>query len=150
MMKRLTDLLARVSGQNPSKSKDPASGSLLVAAFIKGFGRCPICDQEFLDHYFTLLSVTPEGNVDGVEDLLGKVRSHQWAAAKEIRHFEPSQDALEVHVLRCPGGSLAAVVMIDPVDLYRNPHIVEYEVLDDVRSQDLKTVVGETRWLPIK
>lgn len=145
---RLTDFLARI--RDSLKRADRAAGSggeaLISNAFVKAFGRCPICDQEFVDHYFTLLGVIPAGQVEAVKDLINKVKNHQWLAAKEVQKFEPSEDALEVHVLRCAGGRLAAVIIEDPFELYFNPRVVEYEVLDDAQSQDLKAVVGEARW----
>ena len=67
----------------------------------------------------------------------------------ERREFEPSQDAIEIQVFRCPGKRLAVAIMEDPVELYHNPVILDYEVLDEAQSQDLKTVVGEAQWLSI-
>jgi hypothetical protein len=38
----------------------------------------------------------------------------------------------------------------DPYEPYYNPSIIDYEVLDEAESQDLRTVLGETKWWPIK
>ena len=123
---------------------------LLGRVFVQTFNRCPICDLDFVGHHFTLLSVIPHYKVEAVTDLVNKVKNHQWTAAREIQEFEPSQDAIEIYVLGCPGRRLAVAIVEDPVELYHNPSIIEYEVLDDTQSQDLRTALGETRWVPIE
>jgi hypothetical protein len=145
-MKKLTDVWARLTGKTAG---DAGGVSLIAAAFVKTFNRCPICDRDFLDHYFTVLSVVPTDNRQAVTDLLDKVKNHQWEAASKIREFEPSQDAIEVNVLRCSGGRFAVAIMEDPVELYHNPVILDYEVLDETRSEELRTVIAEAQWLPL-
>ena len=153
MKKKLSDLLARVSGKSPlrkGQGADSGGASLISNAFVKAFNRCPICEGEFVDHYFTLLSVIPAWKVDEVTNLVKKVQQHQWAAAREVREFDPAQDALAVYVLRCPGKRLAVLIVDDPYDLDSNPGILESEVLDGERSQGLKSVLGDTNWVPIR
>jgi len=153
-MKKLTDLWARITGKDSSpmgnRAVDSGGLSLIARAFVKTFNRCPICDQDFLDHSFTVLSVIPADNGKAVTDLLDKVKNHQWAAASEIREFEPSQDAIEINVLRCPGRRLAVAIVEDPVELYHDPVIIDYEVLDDAQSEELRMVVDQAQWLPIR
>ena len=124
--------------------------SLITRVFVKTFNRCPICDQEFADHYFTLLSVVPAYKREDVTALKELVKNHQWSAAREIREFEPSEDAIEIYILRCPSRRLAVVIMEDPVELYHNPSILDYEVLDAAQSEELRTALGEEQWLSIK
>lgn len=153
-MRKLTDFWAHITGKDSSQLSDRAANSggppLTIRAFLKTFGHCPICDLDFLDHYITLLSVIPAYKSEALTALIDKVKSHQWSAASEIREFEPTQDARTIHVLRCPCRKLAVVVMEDPYDPYCNLSILDYEVLDEAQSQDLRTVLGETQWWPIK
>jgi hypothetical protein len=149
-MTKLTDIWARLTAKIGNKAGNSGGVPLIADAFVKTFNRCPICDQDFLDHYFTVLNVIPTDNSKAVTDLLDKVKNHQWAAASKIREFEPSQDAIEVNVLRCSGGGFAVAIMEDPVELYHNPVILDYEVLDEARSEELRTVVDEAQWLPIR
>jgi hypothetical protein len=68
-MKKLSDLLVRVRGKDHShkgQRADSGGGSLISKAFIKAFNRCPICDEDFVDHYVTLLSVIPAWKVEAV------------------------------------------------------------------------------------
>ena len=123
---------------------------LIIRAFIKTFGRCPICELDFSDHYFNLLSVIPAYKSEALTALIANVKNHQWSAACEIREFEPSQDAIEIFVLRCPRRRLAVVIVEDPFEFDANPSVIDYEVLDDAQSQDLRTVLDETQWFPIK
>lgn len=148
MIKKLTDLWARAKTRDrPAESDGPP---LIRRAFLKTFIRCPICDQDFLNHNFTLLSVIPASKGEAVTDLVNKLKNHQWAAAREIREFEPSHDAIVIYVLRCPGSRLAVVTMEDPFELFHNPSIIDYEVLDHAQSQALRTVLAETHWWSIK
>jgi hypothetical protein len=153
-MKKLTDFWAHITGKDSLQLSDRAANSggplLTIRAFVKTFGRCPICDLDFLDHYITLLSVIPAYKSEALTALIDMVKTHQWAAASEIREFEPSQDAIEIFVLRCAGKRLAAVIMEDPFEFYDNPVILDYEVLDEAESQELRTVLGETEWWPVK
>lgn len=153
-MKKLIDFWARVTGKESSQISDPAPNSegpsLTTRAFIKTFGRCPICDLDFSDHYFNLLSVIPAYKSEALTALMAHVKNHQWSAARQIREFEPAQDAVEIFVLRCPGKKLAVVIMEDPFDLYANPSIIDCEVLDDAQSQELRSVLDETQWRRIK
>jgi hypothetical protein len=110
----------------------------------------PICDLDFSDHYITLLSVIPAYRGEALTALIDNVKKHQWAAASEITEFEPSQDAIEIFVLRCAGKRSAVVIMEDPFEFDANPVFLDYEVLDEAESQDLRTVLGETKWWPIK
>ena len=123
--------------------------ALLARAFVKTFNNCPICEQEFLDHYVTLLSVIPAYKSEELGALSDQVKNHQWAAAREIREFEPSEDAIVIYALRCPGRRLAVVIVEDPVECYHDPVIIDYQVLDERQSQQLRTILGEAQWLSI-
>lgn len=153
-MKNLTAFWARITGKGSSQLDERAANSgglpLITDAFVKTFNRCPICDQDFLDHHLALLSVISASKGEAVTALVDKVKNHQWAAAREINEFEPSQDTIEIYVLRCPGSRLAIAIVEDPFELDYNPSIIDYEVLDDIESQDLRTVLGETKWWSIK
>lgn len=152
MLKKLTDLLKRASGKDLLGMEGEASGghALLAKAFTKAFSDCPICGEDLIDHYFALLSVVPTWKVEAVKDLLGKVKQYQWASAQEFREFDRTQDAIEIYVLRCPGRRLAVVTISDPYEPYHNAAILEHEVLDYERSDELRSVVGDAKWLPIK
>jgi hypothetical protein len=153
-MKKLTDFWAHITGKDSLQLSDRAANSggppLTIRAFLKTFGRCPICDLDFLDHYFALLSVIPAYKSEALTALIGMVKNHQWPAAREIREFEPTQDAITIQVLRCPCRKLAVVIMENPYEPYYNPSIIDHEVLDEAESQELRTVLGETQWSPIK
>ena len=152
-MKKLTDLWARVTGKDSSQISDSAANSegiaLLARVFVKAFNRCPICDLDFIDHYFTLMSVIPAYRGEAVTDLVNKVKNHEWTAVHEIQEFEPSEDAIAIYVLRCPGTTLAVAIVEDPVELYYNPSIIDHEVLDSTQSQQLRTALGERKWFPV-
>lgn len=153
-MNKLTEFWARITGKDSSELGDHAGRSegppLMTRAFVKAFERCPICDQDFEDHSLTLLSVTPADKGEAVTALVDKVKNHQWAAAREIREFDPAQDDIEIYVLRCAGSRLAVVTVEDPFELYHNPTILDYEVLDEVQSDKLREVLGEAQWWSIK
>jgi hypothetical protein len=132
------------------EANDSGGLTLLIKTFTKAFSRCPICDEGFVDHYFTLLSVIPTWKVELVKELLDKVKHYEWAAAREHRDFDPLQDAIQVYVLRCPGKRMAVVTVSDPYEPYHNATVLDYEVLDYERSQDLRTVMAEAEWLRIE
>lgn len=153
MLKKLTNLLTRGGSKDlrmKHEANDSGGKTLLVKAFTKAFSRCPICDDGFVDHYFTLLSVTPSWKVELVKEMLEKVKHYEWSAAREFSEFDPMQDAIAVYVLRCPGKRMAVVIVSDPYEPYHNPGVLEHEVLDHQRSRELRSVMGEARWLSIQ
>ena len=121
----------------------------ITRAFVKTFNRCPICDLDFVDHYFSLLSMIPAYKAEEVTALIDKVKNHQWAAACEIREFDGAEDIIEIYVLRCPSRRWGVVIMEDPVELFYNPSILDYEVLDEALSEELRAVMRNTQWLSI-
>lgn len=152
MLKRLSNFLTGGGSKDLLRMKHETNASggktLLVKAFTKAFSCCPICDEGFVDHYFTLLSVVPTWKVEFVKEMLERVKHYQWSAAREYSEFDPLQDAIAVYVLRCPGKRMAVVIVSDPYELYFNPGVLEHEVLDHERSRELRSVMGdEARWL---
>lgn len=152
-MKKLSELISRVRNQVGSNAalrvNDPNNPTLTSQAYVRAFKQCPICGQEFVAHYFSMLSAMPADEVERVQDLLNKVKQHEWEAARQARQFDRLRDAVVIDVLRCPGKRLAVVILSDPYELYHNPSVLDHEVLDDECSDRLSIILGEVDWVPI-
>src|SRR5436190_645569 len=146
-MRKLANLLDRLKKGNESLSKGQ---SLISKSLVRRFKVCPICEGDFQDHYYALLAVTPAIDVEQVNDLVHKVTGHQWEDAIQISEFDRFQDAILALVLRCPSRRRAIVVLSDPYDPYLNPSVLETEVLDNLESERLESVMAEVQWRSIQ
>src|SRR5262245_9934645 len=151
-MKRMANFIGDLIGIHALRQRGSRSaGELMITrSLTKAFINCPICEGEFVDHYFTLLAVTPMNELERASDLLSKIKNHRWEEAFQVKEFDSLRDALVVYCLRCPGRILAIVVMRDPYEPYHNPSVLDHEVLDTAKSEELRSVLRQSRWLPIE
>ena len=95
-MRKLIDQLPHVTATDrlAADGQDyPGGRKLISRAFIKAFNHCPLYEDDFIDHSFTLLSAIESAKVERARDLLDKIKNHQWAAAHErqacFQDFKP-------------------------------------------------------------
>jgi len=128
--------------------KKSGAVDLTSQSFVKRFGTCPVCASQFTGHSYALLAVALEGEESAI-DLVDRIRNHQWAEAFAIREFEGARDVMIAYCLSCPSKRVAIVLVEDPVELYFNPLVVDFEVLDHDSSEQVKLLLDGSKWVSI-
>ena len=144
---KLVSLLCRITDLNLS-GKGTAASDLFSQSFRKRFGTCPVCTGEFAGHSYAALAMALVGE-GSATDLISKIRNHQWAAAFAIQEFEGSRDVIIAYCLRCPSKRVAMVLVEDPFELYFNPMVVDFEVLDHESSEQVTLLLDGSKWYPV-
>jgi hypothetical protein len=88
-------------------------------------------------HRFAQLATTvaTEDNKHRVQELLGRVKHHQWSALSEYKGFQSDQNAVVVYSITGPhSGGMVALVrdpfeLYEPADLYLLEQLSPDEVL---------------------
>lgn len=131
---------------------DVTRGLKLVAGYLRsGLGRCPACGGDFTDHSFVRFAMTLYviENERRCNDFLAALREQRWRDALQFREFDPLNDALVAHAVRCPGRRLVWVVMHEPYNFADLPSIFEMRVLDAQSSAELESLIERDPWVPL-
>lgn len=110
--------------------------------------RCPVCDGEFLEHYYSHFAVTVLG-----PETRGRVREffeageeQTWEELRKFQEFDKQRDAVVAYALRCSRGGWAVVLERSPVEHYETDRLIACHVADKVSGPRLNRLIAQNDW----
>ena len=114
-------------------------------------GKCPRCQKDLNGHTFQMFAITVASieKKEVMSDFIRKARSHDWESLWKFHDFDPLQNALEVHALRCEDNRLNLLFVRNPFELYDSHSIEDWEALDENESSKWSTYLPNEKWISL-
>jgi hypothetical protein len=129
------------------------TASNLTTEALKSYvGQADCCKEPLrTGHTYSRVAslIVAKGSQDRVQRFLESLKNHDWGTLRAFNEWSAQSDDLVAHVIRCPNGRGVLVAVLDPAELYANPHILAKRALDEKEIQHLIDLLGDAEWLPL-
>ena len=130
------------------KSETPIDATALaLSEAIRG--RCPRCQKDLHNHAFQMFALTI-GSIEKKEvmsDFILRARNQDWESLAKFQSFDPLQNVLEVHALRCEDNRLNLLLVRNPFELFDSHSIEDWEALDENESTKWSAHLADENWI---